>query len=142
MGSAVNVLKTTMLLATLTAIFMGIGHLIGGESGALAALGVAAVMNFVSDRNADRVVPMSAERNPASAHLFIVNPLSGARMDNLFSTHPDTVNRIAALQQMVRELGTHSSGTAARLGSRTSQAVDGPWSRPRGAHRAVRGFWG
>ena len=38
-----------------------------------------------------------AERNPASAHLFIVNPLSGARMDNLFSTHPNVENRIARL---------------------------------------------
>ena len=38
-----------------------------------------------------------AERNPASAHLFIVNPLSGARMDNLFSTHPNVENRVARL---------------------------------------------
>ena len=37
-----------------------------------------------------------AERNPATAHLFIINPLSGQNMDNLFSTHPDTGNRIAA----------------------------------------------
>src|SRR6185312_3094191 len=38
---------------------------------------------------AHRIPNMPAERNPASAHLFIVNPLSGARMDNLFSTHPN-----------------------------------------------------
>lgn len=38
-----------------------------------------------------------AEANPATAHMFIINPLSGERMDNLFSTHPDTANRIAAL---------------------------------------------
>lgn len=38
-----------------------------------------------------------AEANPATAHMFIVNPLSGARMDNLFSTHPDPQNRIDAL---------------------------------------------
>ncbi len=43
---------------------------------------------------------MDAERNPASAHMFIINPLSGARMDNLFSTHPSTENRIAALRAM------------------------------------------
>ncbi|KXG85523.1 zinc metalloprotease HtpX [Agrobacterium bohemicum] len=41
-----------------------------------------------------------AERNPATAHMFIINPLSGERMDNLFSTHPDTNNRIAALHAM------------------------------------------
>ncbi|MTI18410.1 zinc metalloprotease HtpX [Rhodobacteraceae bacterium RKSG542] len=41
-----------------------------------------------------------AERNPATAHMFIINPLSGEHMDNLFSTHPNTANRIQALQQM------------------------------------------
>ena len=40
----------------------------------------------------------AAERNPATAHMFIINPLSGQRMDNLFSTHPATENRIAALR--------------------------------------------
>jgi heat shock protein HtpX len=49
---------------------------------------------------AKRVPNDDAERNPAMAHLFIVNPLSGARMDNLFSTHPATENRIAALMAM------------------------------------------
>ena len=47
----------------------------------------------------------TAERNPATAHMFIVNPLSGARMDNLFSTHPATENRIAALQELARRMG-------------------------------------
>ena len=47
----------------------------------------------------------SAERNPASAHLFIVNPLAGRRMDGLFTTHPKTENRIAALEQQAAEMG-------------------------------------
>ncbi|MFB9953370.1 zinc metalloprotease HtpX [Rhizobium puerariae] len=52
-----------------------------------------------------------AERNPATAHMFIINPLSGERMDNLFSTHPNTENRIAALQQMAGEFrGDASTG--------------------------------
>ena len=42
----------------------------------------------------------TAERNPASAPLFIINPLSGQRMDNLFSTHPNVENRIRALEAM------------------------------------------
>ena len=46
------------------------------------------------------VINDHAEANPASAHLFIVNPLTGRGMDNLFSTHPATENRIAALQAM------------------------------------------
>ncbi len=45
----------------------------------------------------------SAEANPATAHMFIVNPLSGARMDNLFSTHPNVENRIDALVQMAED---------------------------------------
>jgi heat shock protein HtpX len=35
--------------------------------------------------------------------MFIINPLSGQRMDNLFSTHPATENRIRALQAMAQE---------------------------------------
>ncbi|KSV73248.1 zinc metalloprotease HtpX [Sinorhizobium sp. Sb3] len=50
-----------------------------------------------------------AERNPATAHMFIINPLSGERMDNLFSTHPNTENRIAALQQMAQEMSSVST---------------------------------
>jgi heat shock protein HtpX len=47
----------------------------------------------------------AAERNPAVAHMFIINPLSGRGMDNLFSTHPSTENRIAALEQLAQEMG-------------------------------------
>jgi heat shock protein HtpX len=43
-----------------------------------------------------------AERNPATAHMFIINPLLGHGMDNLFSTHPSTENRIARLTDMAR----------------------------------------
>lgn len=49
---------------------------------------------------AGRTVNMPAERNPASAHMFIINPLNGQRADKLFSTHPDTQNRIDALMAM------------------------------------------
>jgi heat shock protein HtpX len=47
----------------------------------------------------------SAESHPASAHLFIVNPLAGRRMDGLFTTHPKTENRIAALKRQAAEMG-------------------------------------
>jgi len=47
----------------------------------------------------------TAERNPASAPLFIVNPLSGVGIDNLFSTHPNVENRIARLDEMARQMG-------------------------------------
>jgi len=41
-----------------------------------------------------------AEANPATAHLFIVNPLHGRSFDSLFSTHPSVENRVARLQAM------------------------------------------
>jgi len=49
---------------------------------------------------APAVINHEAEENPATAHMFIINPLSGHGADSLFSTHPATHNRIAALQQM------------------------------------------
>src|SRR5262245_12858458 len=51
-----NYLRTAILLAGLTALFMGVGYLIGGQSGALIALVVAAGMNFVAYWNADSLV--------------------------------------------------------------------------------------
>jgi heat shock protein HtpX len=66
----------------------------------------------------------SAERNPATAHMFIINPLSGRGMDNLFSTHPSTENRIAALRQLAQQLGVlHYSRDA------PAHSIPGPWSR-------------
>jgi heat shock protein HtpX len=52
------------------------------------------------DQAAHAIPNETAERNPATAHLFIINPLHGGAVDNLFSTHPSTQNRIAALQEM------------------------------------------
>jgi len=43
-------------------------------------------------------VPLDA--NPASAHMFIVNPLRGGGLVNLFSTHPPIEERIARLESM------------------------------------------
>lgn len=64
---------------------------------------------------AQRVDNNTAEQNPATAHMFIINPLHARSTDNLFSTHPNTTNRIRALQEMVG-------------GSKTrSKAASGPW---------------
>jgi heat shock protein HtpX len=57
------------------------------------------------DAAAHEIENVPAEQNPATAHLFIINPLSGERMDNLFSTHPATENRIAALEQLAAQMG-------------------------------------
>ena len=48
---------------------------------------------------------VTAERNPASGQLFIINPLAGRGADNLFSTHPNTGNRVKALMEMGAKMG-------------------------------------
>ncbi len=78
-----------------------------------------------------------AERNPATAHMFIINPLSGQGMDNLFSTHPNTANRIAALQEIAREMG--EAGGAARP---AAAAAGGPWTGGGSGGRGGSGPWG
>lgn len=66
----------------------------------------------------------AAEANPATAHMFIVNPLSGHRMDNLFSTHPDPRNRIDILMRLAAE----SDGTHGSEGQKAGPAPRrGPW---------------
>jgi len=57
------------------------------------------------DRAAGRIRNDAAEANPATAHMFIINPLHGERMDNLFSTHPRTENRIRRLRAMSGAVG-------------------------------------
>jgi heat shock protein HtpX len=47
---------------------------------------------------ASQIIPMNA--NPSTAHLFIVNPLTGKSLMNLFSTHPPLKERIARLRSM------------------------------------------
>jgi heat shock protein HtpX len=47
---------------------------------------------------ASQRIPMNA--NPATAHMFIVNPLSGGGLMKLFSTHPPMEERIARLESM------------------------------------------
>lgn len=84
---------------------------------------------------AHQVPNYEAEGHPATAHMFIINPLSGARMDNLFSTHPATENRIAALQELAQRMGRGSfSGPQPTMSSGPAR---GPWG---GTGR--RGPWG
>ena len=47
-----------------------------------------------------RIDNPTAEENPATAHLFIINPLIQGGVDNLFSTHPTTENRIKRLKEL------------------------------------------
>ncbi|MCP5361848.1 MAG: zinc metalloprotease HtpX [Hyphomicrobiales bacterium] len=53
---------------------------------------------------AARTDNIEAEQNPATAHLFIINPLHMRKMDNLFATHPNTENRIRALETLAGDM--------------------------------------
>jgi heat shock protein HtpX len=66
---------------------------------------------------AARIDNMAAERNPASAHMFIINPLHAHAHDRLFATHPATENRVAALRAL-----------AARMGQAPAGVAPGPWA--------------
>ncbi len=78
-----------------------------------------------------KIENITAEENPATAHMFIVNPLSGKNMDNLFSTHPNTENRIAALQQLAQQWQIESPRTANPWGQKKNNSQRktrrGPW---------------
>ena len=89
-----------------------IGALICGEP-----LWLASALRKI-DHYARRIINPTAEESPATAHLFIINPLSGQGMDNLFSTHPNTENRIAELEKLAASMGrTGAVGSSSR----------GPW---------------
>ena len=63
-----------------------------------------------------------AEAHPETAHMFIINPLHANKRDSLFSTHPATSNRIAALQELAQSSGGRPSRTVRRRRFRK-----GPW---------------
>jgi heat shock protein HtpX len=67
-------------------------------------------------------INQAAEANPAIAHMYIINPLSGLRLDALFSTHPPTQERIRRLMAM-------GGGAPA---PRLPQTGPAPWGAPRG----------
>ena len=92
-------------------------------------------------RSASHVPNYDAERNPATAHMFIINPLTGAGVDNLFSTHPNTENRIAALQEMARG-GMNGSTAPARAANpmRKSRSVPNT-GLDRGGSQPPKGPW-
>ncbi|QEW19339.1 hypothetical protein LA6_001523 [Marinibacterium anthonyi] len=108
---------------------------------------------------AARIDNDAAERNPATAHMFIINPLHANKRDSLFATHPATENRIAALRAMAGSAGASGSARSpgyARPSSRPSSGLSDYAEPPRGddaqplsasrvpksGHRAPKGPWG
>jgi heat shock protein HtpX len=108
-------------------------------------LWLAAALDKIA-RSVEHIHNPDAERNPATAHLFIINPLSGERMDNLFSTHPNTENRIAALEEMARAGSGGGGGQPQARWSADEPAArpggSGPWDKPAASVKASTGPWG
>ncbi|WP_299085389.1 zinc metalloprotease HtpX [uncultured Ruegeria sp.] len=63
-----------------------------------------------------RIDNIAAERNPATAHMFIVNPLHMQAVDSLFATHPPIEKRIAKLRAFGGAKGLKSSAQPSRGG--------------------------
>lgn len=77
------------------------------------------------DQMATRIDNNAAERNPATAHMFIINPLHAHRRDRLFATHPATANRIAALRHMA---GRADVLAPSRVPATRRTDAPGPWT--------------
>ena len=95
-------------------------------------LGLASALGKISGLAA-RIDLNSAERNPGTAHMFIVNPLHAHAHDSLFSTHPAPQNRIEALKRLAADGG--GRGPAPVRAGRSSvpraggaRGRGGPWS--------------
>jgi len=113
-------------------------------------LWLASALRKIHDRKRG-IVYEKAEAIPAAAHLFIINPLSGRGIDNLFSTHPNVENRISRLMDMARKAGLDTNRIEEQNPSAADRydepqrsagaASEGPWSRP-DKNRDRRGPWG
>ena len=84
------------------------------------------------DGHARRIVNPTAERNPASGQLFIINPLAGRGADNLFSTHPATGSRVKALMELGLKMGVAPraaafGGTVVSTSVPVTPSRSGPW---------------
>lgn len=99
-----------------------IGAEIGGDPSALAR-----ALEKIEAYARGGYVNYEAERNPATAHMFIINPLNGKGADSLFSTHPATHNRVEALMK----LGV-GRGTARRTEPVLTVVPPSAGGRPRG----------
>jgi heat shock protein HtpX len=70
-----------------------------------------------------RIDNVRAERNPAMAHMFIINPLHVFSHDRLFSTHPPTAERVARL----RAMAAGGAVAGAQRMETPRQGAHGPW---------------
>ncbi|WP_160120164.1 zinc metalloprotease HtpX [Rhodovarius lipocyclicus] len=79
----------------------------------------------------DSAVNEGAEANPATAHMFIINPLHGFSMQSIFATHPATQERVARLRMMRPSGGVYLE--------HASQGARGPWGGKGGGTPPAKG---
>jgi heat shock protein HtpX len=99
-------------------------------------LALASALRRISQA-AQHIPNHAAERNPAMAHMFIINPLSGLRADALFSTHPSTQNRIAALEALAQTMAPQPMAAPG-----PTERHDGPWTAGHTQPGKASGPWG
>ncbi|MEQ8195260.1 MAG: M48 family metalloprotease, partial [Rhodospirillales bacterium] len=75
------------------------------------------------ERGARTIDNEAAEEHPATAHMFIINPLHAHSVDSLFSTHPNTANRVQRLRDLA---GAMSNASYNPIRTRSSSS-NGPW---------------
>lgn len=87
-----------------------------------------------------RIRNPAAEAVPATAHMFIINPLTGRGFDSIFTTHPATENRVAELEALAKDPTFSAEVRPLDLGATARQAENttDPWAAP----REPRGPWG
>lgn len=83
-------------------------------------------------QGAGQIPNETAEAAPATAHMFIINPLTGGGLSSMFSTHPPAQSRIDALVAMAKDwgqFGDSEPGTQQQYYSQNATQNDGPWDR-------------
>jgi heat shock protein HtpX len=71
-------------------------------------LALASALQRIEAQVHGTVMPQ-AEAHPATAHLFIMNPLHGGGMRTLFASHPSTEERVQRLAALARQMGDRSA---------------------------------
>jgi heat shock protein HtpX len=81
------------------------------------------------ERGARTIDNAAAEENPATAHMFIINPLHAHSVDSLFSTHPNTANRVQRLRALAGTSNApgHIPGAGTSYSPIRPQTPKGPW---------------
>lgn len=126
-----NAFRTTLLIGVLTALFMAIGLVVGGQTGMIIALGFALVTNVFAYWNADRLVlrlqnaePVDKNRAPELVHIVeILSARAGIPTPRTYLIHTDQPNAFATGRNPENSAVAVSTGLLANLDARELTAV-------------------